>query len=196
MCRKFTQHGTNKQRGCNLGKKCKDFHPKMCFDSIRKGKCFSESCRHAHIKGTTRKPKEIKNDVTQNNNSSEKIDETSKSPEPNHFLEVVGLLKKETLDTLNQRIDSMKTQIKQLRQTHLNPLLNSFPPQLPMQTIQLPRPHLQISQQSNPIHFPIINSFAFFNVQGLCPQTVQSKVPFIKNLCQKNFPLLVYQKLG
>ena len=37
MCRKYTQHGTNKQRGCNLGRKCKDFHPKMCFGSIRKG---------------------------------------------------------------------------------------------------------------------------------------------------------------
>ena len=38
--------------------------------------------------------------------------------------------------------------------------------------------------QSNPL---LINSYAFFNVQGLCPQTVQSKVPFIKNnICNKN----------
>ena len=85
MSRRFTQYGTNKQRGCNLAKKCKDFHPEMCFDSIRKEECFSESCRHAHIKGTKRKPEEIKNDVTHNNNSSAKTDETLKSPEPNHF---------------------------------------------------------------------------------------------------------------
>ena len=32
-----------------------------------------------------------------------------------------------------------------------------------------------------------MNSFAFFNVQGLCPQTVPSKVPFIKdNVCNEN----------
>ncbi|XP_066933083.1 uncharacterized protein [Clytia hemisphaerica] len=39
--------------------------------------------------------------------------------------------------------------------------------------------------QSNSV--PIINNFAFFNVQGLCPQTVPSKVPFIENnICHKS----------
>ena len=32
----------------------------------------------------------------------------------------------------------------------------------------------------------MINNFAFFNVQGLCPQTVPSKVPFINSICEKN----------
>lgn len=42
--------------------------------------------------------------------------------------------------------------------------------------------------QSNPLS---INNFAFFNVQGICPQTVQSKVPFIKNnICNKNLLFL------
>ena len=36
-------------------------------------------------------------------------------------------------------------------------------------------------------NIPVVNSFAFFNVQGLCPQTVPSKVPFIKdNVCNEN----------
>ncbi|XP_066935006.1 uncharacterized protein [Clytia hemisphaerica] len=39
--------------------------------------------------------------------------------------------------------------------------------------------------QSNSV--PIINNFAFFKVQGLCPQTVPSKVPFIENnICHKS----------
>ena len=154
MCRKFTQHGTNKQRGCNKGKKCKDFHPKMCFDSIRKGECFSESCRFFHIKGTKRKPDVIKNTVTHKNNLPNKNVEGAKLLEPDHFLEVVRLLKEEMLDTLNQKIDSMQNQIQQLQQTHQAPHLNPLPTQLPVQTIQLPRSHMQIPQQSNfnPIH--------------------------------------------
>ena len=33
----------------------------------------------------------------------------------------------------------------------------------------------------------MLNNFSFLNIQGLCPQTVASKVPFIKStLCEKN----------
>ena len=32
------------KKGLYHGEECKDFHPKMCFDSIKKGECFSENC--------------------------------------------------------------------------------------------------------------------------------------------------------
>ena len=56
ICSKFTQHGTRQPRGCKLGKKCPDFHPKMCINSLRKGECFDESCKFSHVKGTQRHP--------------------------------------------------------------------------------------------------------------------------------------------
>ena len=87
MCRKYTQHGTNKQRGCNLGKKCKDFHPKMCFDSIRKGECLVASCRFTHVKGTRREPIMIKNIVNHNNKPLAEKDEKIKSSEPDLFVQ-------------------------------------------------------------------------------------------------------------
>jgi hypothetical protein len=55
-CKKLVQHGTNEQRGCTLGKKCSEYHPIMCRDSLTKGICFNESCRKSHIRGTKRTP--------------------------------------------------------------------------------------------------------------------------------------------
>ena len=72
VCSKFRQHGTRQPRGCNRGKKCKDFHPKMCLNSLRKGECFSETCRFHHVKGTKRHPPVVNN-----------ISSTTQSNEPN-----------------------------------------------------------------------------------------------------------------
>ena len=55
-CTKLMNHGTRANKGCNLGAKCKDFHPKMCQMSISKSECFDVSCQLCHVKGTRRKP--------------------------------------------------------------------------------------------------------------------------------------------
>ena len=154
MCRNFTQHGTKQPRGCNLGIKCKDFHPKMCFDSLRKGECFSESCRFAHVKGTKRQPPTVKSSVKHNNNQS-KNDMSG----PGHFLDMIRLLKEEILETLGQKIQDIQTQVQHLQQTHQIPpqQTHQIPPQqthqiLPQQTHLIPpqrlpfRPPLQIPQ--------------------------------------------------
>ena len=54
ICQKFSQHGTRQPRGCNLGKSCSKFHPRMCLNSLRAGKCLEQQCRFRHIKGTVR----------------------------------------------------------------------------------------------------------------------------------------------
>jgi len=56
-CKQLILFGTKQPSGCNKGKKCKDFHPKMCPSSISKKECFNHGCHLTHIKGTTRKPK-------------------------------------------------------------------------------------------------------------------------------------------
>lgn len=49
------EFGTKSPAGCNLGKKCSFFHPKMCPSSISKKVCFDEKCQFTHVKGTKRK---------------------------------------------------------------------------------------------------------------------------------------------
>ena len=139
MCRNFTQHGTKQPRGCNLGIKCKDFHPKMCFDSLRKGECFSESCRFAHVKGTKRQPPTVKNSVAHNNKQSK-----NDMSEPGHFLDMIRLLKEEILETLGQKIKDIQFQVQHLQQNHQLPLQQThlIPPQgLPLKPpFQIPQP--------------------------------------------------------
>eukprot|EP00111_Clytia_hemisphaerica_P002173 TCONS_00006108-protein len=118
MCRKFTQHGTNKQRGCNLGKRCKDFHPKMCFDSIRKGECLNKTCHFTHVKGTRRDPVLVKNTVSHDNKLLKRGKDAETQPsEPGHFLEIVRLMKEEIMETLSKKISSMENHLQHLQQT-------------------------------------------------------------------------------
>ena len=149
MCRNFTQHGTQHPRGCNLGIKCKDFHPKMCFDSLRKGECFSESCRFAHVKGTKRQPETVKSGVVENNKKNDK-ESKNDIAEPGHLLDMIRLVKVEILETLGQKIQDIQFQVQHLKQTHQIP-----PHQPPQHTYQIPpqqthlippRPPLQIPQ--------------------------------------------------
>ncbi len=56
-CSKLMNYGTKSPRGCSLGrKKCPNFHPKMCPQSIRHGECISSECKFQHVRGTRRIP--------------------------------------------------------------------------------------------------------------------------------------------
>ena len=61
------KHGNGGEKGCRLGKRCKDFHPFMCTESLRKKECYDNSCSNYHIKGTKRK-KEISQNTQSINN--------------------------------------------------------------------------------------------------------------------------------
>ena len=54
-CSKLMKYGTKKNQGCNLGKNCPDFHPKMCPTSIAKLECLDHKCNLCHVKGTKRR---------------------------------------------------------------------------------------------------------------------------------------------
>ena len=53
-CRKFLANGTNRRRGCIRGENCTNFHPQMCFASLKERVCLRNDCKFMHIKGTKR----------------------------------------------------------------------------------------------------------------------------------------------
>ena len=55
QCRKYMAHGDkDKKRGCTLGNKCENFHPRLCKNSIERRECLVPDCRFIHLKGTRR----------------------------------------------------------------------------------------------------------------------------------------------
>lgn len=160
MCRKFTQHGTRQPNGCNLGKRCKQFHPLMCLDSLKTSECFNEKCSFNHIKGTRRQPKLIRNNQQEcsssspakshRNNSDSDLpaaDSNISAKEPveenqtGHFLEIIRLMKAEILSTMNQQIASLTAQIQSIQ-----PSVHRIvpPPQMPYPQHVIPQTNPQL----------------------------------------------------
>ena len=83
-CKKVMQHRNKKDLGCE-GRNCSSFHPRMCADSISKGKCFSDA------KGTKRKETVEKlcyGDAERNARTGEHSQKnTSAGINPNNILE-------------------------------------------------------------------------------------------------------------
>ena len=151
MCRKYIEHGTRKPNGCTLGKNCKQFHPLMCLDSLRKAECYDENCTYHHIKGTKRQPALVKNtqQSCQKSSQPEKEKPTTdiisqeNENQTGHFLEVIRLMKAEILSEMNQKIASLTAQIQSIQ-----------PPQHQVVTPQLmPYPQQAIPQSINPLMF-------------------------------------------
>ena len=100
-CKKLMKHGTRQPNGCNLGKSCTSFHPKLCDSSITKKICYDDNCTHTHIKGTQRKrpnvnkytgtkeqthnlpPKEVSSAVSWKNTDSNKPSTINKANDTN-----------------------------------------------------------------------------------------------------------------
>ena len=53
-CQHLLSHGRKGRKGCDKGDDCNDFHPKMCYSSLRKHECYNNQCRYFHVKGTKR----------------------------------------------------------------------------------------------------------------------------------------------
>ena len=51
ICPAFSRNG-DKRGGCSKGEKCKDLHPKTCYESMQKKECSRKSCRFYHLNGT------------------------------------------------------------------------------------------------------------------------------------------------
>ena len=53
-CKPLLNYGLSSEKGCNKGKDCLHFHPKMCHSSLTRHECYKEKCPYFHIKGTRR----------------------------------------------------------------------------------------------------------------------------------------------
>ena len=53
-CKALIQHGKRGPRGCTNGNKCKEFHPKMCQQSLKARECLTLDCPSRHVAGTKR----------------------------------------------------------------------------------------------------------------------------------------------
>ena len=54
ICRKYSNYGTTRHRGCNRGADCRFFHPPLCRSSELKRECYKTDCPHQHLMHTRR----------------------------------------------------------------------------------------------------------------------------------------------
>ena len=54
-CNKFCRYGPYSKYGCNKGKNCQFFHPRICYDSLHHRICLNvDGCNFIHLKNTQR----------------------------------------------------------------------------------------------------------------------------------------------
>ena len=177
------KHGTRARGGCQEGRNCVLFHPKMCFNSLRKGECFDKSCQLTHVKGTRGNPQILENTHNINRDDCYLDSEQNTKYQQNKemdFLAVLQKFKKDIMEEIEQKMTKlMGTTVKkdspQIPQQYpcLQPINNK--PIWTPQSISwgmTPSPNDQSE---------LLKSFSILNVQGLKPQTVQSTVSYIKN---------------
>ena len=129
-CKKLLVHGTKQPDGCNLGRKCQHFHPKMCPSSITKRVCLDEKCQLTHVKGTNRKqepkiknkPEQKKSTETTTSRNVKANEKSSSSGAENSveenvsnpsFLAMVSLLKQELCEAMDTKIAIAMSQFHQ-----------------------------------------------------------------------------------
>ena len=148
-CKKLLTHGTKQPDGCNQGRKCEHFHPKMCPNSIAKRLCLDDKCQLTHVKGTARKKEPKKHKQTQEkvieekNSDSGLKNKSNVSPDDNSlnsssFLAMVSLLRKELCEAMDTKIALAISQLNPFNRVQQSyptqyqlPPMQSYPPQFP-----------------------------------------------------------------
>jgi len=152
------------------------------MNSLRKGKCLSQSCRYRHIKGTTRHETDGKANVsthpqtksqpalaTGNENAQKQAANTSS------FLDAIRLLKAEILEEMDKRINA-------IAQAKVQPHPTMFLQQIPQAT-QMPPQMLQMLQQPHqqPQQPLIKQPSELSNTQSSIPQLFYPQPTMILN---------------
>ncbi len=148
-CSKLMKHGSKQPDGCNKGKSCTDFHPKMCPMSMTKHQCFDISCQLVHVRGTIRRrpanDKEVATGARSKTpapnaplkppSAQEEPPPAPKSPpldgQPSSFLELARLIKEELMEAMDTKIALAISQIPQQ-------MPSAFPPPMPQYLHHLP----------------------------------------------------------
>jgi len=104
-CKKLLLHGNKKPKGCNEGKNCDHFHPRMCSNSIKKGECFDKDCKFVHVKGTKRKEnKSSTGDRDKSTNKNLNENKAKVTDKEKDFLFLIQNLKNELFTAMDMRI--------------------------------------------------------------------------------------------
>lgn len=116
-CPKLLKFGLNKEKGCNKGRHCSHYHPRMCYMSLNEGRCHKVKCPYTHLHGT-RKVSAEPNENSQHlmHVDSEKSHrkaasnshrtEVEMQKEPQHFLDHVETQRK--LDLLQAQMEQIQ----------------------------------------------------------------------------------------
>ncbi len=96
--------------GCDI-KQCKEYHPKLCFGSLRDGECLKPECNYSHLWGTGKKGSqsqvncEKKGKVQSSSHKSDNNEYENKNSES--FLGMVTSIMEE-IRKLNSRMDTIQ----------------------------------------------------------------------------------------
>lgn len=157
-CRKLLANGNRGPKGCQLGRECKFFHPRMCHDSLKHRMCLNSNCTYRHVSNTKR---ELPINPSSNGTSSigytgmqsgkfpsnhtqfQMISNanniplrSNNTPENFPFLGALEMLKKELVESMDRKIQSIIPQMRYQQEF----------PQLGTQTNHAPQIHPSLYQ--------------------------------------------------
>ena len=78
-CIAYCKYGEDKTLGCSLGVNCLLMHPQLCPTSVSHRQCFTNNCRHIHLKGTKRKQDDLLNRINDTPHCTTSIQPTATS---------------------------------------------------------------------------------------------------------------------
>ena len=73
-CYPWCQAGNNSKFGCNKGRECSFYHPRLCNNSLRYRKCTKPECTFTHLRFTRRYPRRDKENQDYRNVASQEPD--------------------------------------------------------------------------------------------------------------------------
>lgn len=123
-CKKLLANGNRGPKGCQAGKECKFFHPRMCQDSLKHRICLNQNCTYRHVSNTKRElavnPNSRASSPTgytgmqneRQNGFFQMQNAATNSPVANNnnadsFLGALTILKRELMESMDQKIQSL-----------------------------------------------------------------------------------------
>ena len=155
LCKKLLTYG-NSEKGCNKGESCTEFHPKMCFNSLKNRECYFDNCRFYHVKGTRRL--KYPAERSQHTQKAELDNYVPFMPQNQSFL---------GRSPINQDLQFLKTEILEAMDMRIATLMSCIQNQ-------------PISQGQTPYHVP--NPPGFSSQQRASPPCPAPQIPAMESL--------------
>ena len=213
-CRRPLKHGNKGPQGCTQGRSCTNFHPRMCSSSLAKRQCFKADCKLKHVAHTVRVPmtSELEWQTHQEgprnllwqklffrgseghegrHHAGTEPETASSSDSPSHgysssLPRALAIPNTHTSSTPHSSVANGSTTIPS--NVH-NVAWRTSSRRSDARSSR--RPHRRHSADGAGANATPLATFSVFNVQGLKPRTVPSKVPFLKDLLHQEKQLFI-----